>query len=164
MNIHLLPKKGFVYPLFGLLTVLLSYSLPATAGASDNDINHYYHGYKAMLETQIDQLYRAITVLSEEASLTAEESFERIGEPSFTAIDKALADKGFTLQSLYRFQSQYQADIAQWLSRHSDEASILNGLLFERDQLTIELDNSNLSNTSTANTYFENQGAANDVN
>jgi hypothetical protein len=169
MNIHRLPKKGFVYPLFGLLILLLGYSLPATADASDNDINHYYDGYTAMLEAQIDQLYHAIAVLSEDASLPDQERFKRIGEPSFTAIDKALADKGFTLKSLYRFQSQNQTDITQWLSRHSNEASTLNGLLFERDQLTVELDNSNSSNTSTANTYSgtthsENQGAASDVN
>ena len=123
---------------FMLLILLL---ISSNISANDAAITRYIEAEKNMLQAQIAQLEEAISLLS--SGISTEQQYEQIGKPSFSAINKALAQSGYSIKRFYRFQSDYKFAIEQWLSEHYSEASQLKQLKSKRDGLTLAFDGAN---------------------
>lgn len=92
-----------------------------------------------MLETQIDQLHAAINLRRSE-SLTDTEIFERIGKPSFAAVENAMTASGLTLKQFYAYKDEHSEEIADWLAEHGQTAGDLEYLQSELDYLIEQYD------------------------
>ena len=121
---------------FVLVALLL---ISPLAIAADIAVEDYIAAEVKMLETQIDQLNAAINLMSSE-SLTEAEKFERIGEPSFTAVENAMTESGFTIQQFYAYRERYNAEIGEWLSEHEQTAGNIESLQTELERLSEQYD------------------------
>lgn len=126
-----------------VFALLVSLSTWAVAGSSNaiNDaaIAHYIHTRTQLLEVQIDQLHSAINLLSTE-TLSDQAKFERIGQPSFAALDAVRKDNGYSTKNYHQFYADYKVDIERWLVDHPAQSNNIVYLELERDQLLDALD------------------------
>ena len=123
--------RGFV--------LLFLFLLPSVLLAEDAPISHYMQANINMLQTQVSQLYEAIALL-QESGLSDQEKFERIAEPSFSAIDQVLAEFDFTVLTFYQFQVDHAQEIEGWLDENLVQAAQFYMLKTEHNQLVDEYD------------------------
>jgi hypothetical protein len=124
------------------LLVVASMLSSTLAAADDQAIEHYITAETALLETQVTELRLATDLLSQ-PGLTEADKFERIGQPSFDAVDQSLATFGFTPKQFYQFRDEQQVAIDQWLTDHPPEAVRMQSLQAERDALSDSYDQLN---------------------
>lgn len=87
-----------------------------------------------LLEAQISQLNNAIELL-QARTMTDQEKFELIGQPSFDAVNAALEQVGISLKDLYRFEEEYKEERELWLAFHHTEREKLEQLSAAFQQL-----------------------------
>lgn len=121
------------------ITILFLLFLSSAAVASDFEIEQYVDARILMNQTEVDQLREAINLLHK-YDLTEQEKFEHIGQPSFDAVDLALAQMGYTLQSYLRFEENHAAEMDQWLVEHPWQAEEIDALESEKELLIEEYD------------------------
>lgn len=117
------------------LTVLLLLGISSLAFAADDvAIQRYVNAHIDMLQAQVTQLNFSVNLLNTE-SLSDQDKFERIGEPTFVAMDNALTNSGYTVKTFYQFDAENNDAITIWLINNSVEANLINSLQLERDGL-----------------------------
>jgi len=116
------------------LIIFLGLSVSSAMAADDLAIQRYVSAHIKMLQAQVAQIYVSLDILNTE-NLSDKDKFERIGEPGFVAIDKALAESGYTAKTFYQYASDNSAAITTWLGNNSTEAFQLDSLKSERDNL-----------------------------
>lgn len=121
---------------------ILAMLAASTALADNPAIERYIAAQIAMLETQVDELHQAISLMKTE-NLSETDKFERIGKPGFAAVDRSLAEKGFTPKQFYQFGYDHQREIDQWLVEHADFADRIQSLQAEQADLIVEYDQMN---------------------
>jgi hypothetical protein len=121
------------------LSLLLLLSLSSLAFANDAAIERYINTHIAMMQAQVVQLHDALFLLDND-NMTAQDTFNKIGQPSFKAVDDALKNSGFTHNSFYQFAHKNKTDIDQWLNSHRSTASNVNALQNQRDDLMQDYD------------------------
>lgn len=102
--------------------------------AGNAPIERYIAAKLKMLETQVAELDRAVKLMNSE-NLTETEKYERIGEPGFAAVDRALSESGYTLKRFYQFRQDNQYAIERWLDEHAQTAGRIEALQTGRDGL-----------------------------
>lgn len=112
----------------GLIGTVAADELPET------ELQRFHSAKIAEIQAQIDSLYEAVALLQMQ-TLTEQEKFELIGEPSFQAVDNALSEHGFTLQSLHEFESLYQTQIDTWKAANIEHQNLYTSLEYEKDSL-----------------------------
>lgn len=122
-----------------IISLLILLSLSSLAFADDAAIERYINAKQIVLEAQINQLFDAIFVLGNE-DLSQEAAFDKIGQPSFKAVDNALKNSGYSHSQFYQFAGKHKDDITEWLGRHAATANDLNTLEAQRDQLMQDYD------------------------
>jgi len=121
--------------IFFFTLLLIAFS----ASANETALESYIHAHQQMLKVQVVQLHSSISLLTS-ASLTDKDTFERIGQASFAAIDQTLKQAGFSVKTYYEFKANNEDAIRQWLSNHSVQAILIDSLQAEHDQLMKEYD------------------------
>lgn len=121
------------------ITMLILIFLSSSAFAGDATIESYIDTLIRMKQTEIAQLHNAIELLHN-SSLTEQEKFEHIGQPSFLAVERVLAEKGYTILSLYRFEENNAAAINQWLIENPAKAIEIDALESGKESLIEEYD------------------------
>ena len=117
------------------LTVLLLLGISSLAFAADDiAIQRHVNAHINMLQAQVTQLNFSVNLLNTE-SLSDQDKFERIGEPTFVAMDNALTNSGYTVKTFYQFDAENNDAITIWLINNSVEANLINSLQLERDGL-----------------------------
>lgn len=121
------------------ITIFILLFLSSSAFAGEAAIEKYIDSLIQMKQTEVGQLHDAIELLRG-SSLTEQEKFEYIGQPSFSAVERALAEQGYTIMSLYRFEENNSAAINQWLDDHPAQAGKIDALEAEKESLSGEYD------------------------
>lgn len=121
------------------LSLFLLFSLSSFTFADDVAIERYVNAKAAVLEAQVAQLLDAIFVLDNE-DLSQETAFDKIGQPSFKAVDDALQNHGYSHNQYYQFEQKNEDGIAEWLTRHTTAANHLSSLEAQTDELTQDYD------------------------
>lgn len=121
-----------------LVLAALLFISPLTM-AADVSVEDYVAAELKMLETQIDQIHAAVNLMSNE-NLTDAEKFELIGKPSFSAVDNAMAESGFTLKQFLAYRQENAAEIEEWLTDHEQTAENIESLQTELDRLIEQYD------------------------
>lgn len=114
-------------------------SIMPIVNANDANYKSFAKVNIAFIETQISQLKAAIVILQEN-TLTEQEFFEKISEPSFAAIDAVLNKKGYTVQSFYQFQFDHDVLFSQWLDENESKKNLIEKLTAEKKGLLLEYD------------------------
>lgn len=117
-------------PIYLFLLLLLS----SLAIADDAMIARYISTHIVLLQTQVEQLRSAITIMDNE-DLSPEALYTRIGEPGFQAMDKVFETHGYSINQFYHFADQHQQAIDDWLKRDKASASRIEALTRRRDDL-----------------------------
>lgn len=103
------------------------------------DVAPYVHTKIQILEVQVNQLNRSIDLIQDE-TVSEQNRYELIGQPSFDAVDAVLDTAGITLKELYRFEEDHQDERTLWLAFHHDEREQLERLEATVEQLQQTLD------------------------
>jgi len=121
------------------LNLFILLSLSSLAFADDAAIERYINTHINVMQAQVEQLYDAIFLLSNE-KLSDQDTFDKIGQPSFQAVDNELQQAEFTPNIYYQFAHKNKNDIDQWLNDHATKATEIDTLQAELDQLMQEYD------------------------
>ena len=121
------------------ISVFLLLCYTSVALADDAAIARHINAHLQMLGAQVSELNSALWLLKNEA-LSEADKFERIGQPSFSAIDDALKNAGVTMKQFYQFKDDYADEIEQWLMTNSLQANQIDSLQSEYDVLMSEYD------------------------
>lgn len=103
------------------------------------DVAPYVHTKIRILEVQVNQLSRSIKLIQDQ-TVSEQDRYELIGQPSFEAVDAVLDTAGITLKELYRFEEDYEDERTLWLAFHHDEREQLERLEATVEELQQTLD------------------------
>lgn len=95
----------------------------------------------ALLQTEIEQLDRAISLMSE--PMSHREQYEQIALKNFAQSDDVLKTHGFTLRRLLAFEADNKDDIKEWREAHPQQASELESLRQSLESLLSQFDQVN---------------------
>ncbi|MDH5731916.1 MAG: hypothetical protein OEZ58_23275, partial [Gammaproteobacteria bacterium] len=107
--------------------------------ADDVAIKRFVDAKTSLLQTQVNQLSLAINLLKTE-TLSDQDKFERIGEPSFSAVDAVLANAGYSVRTFYQFAAENEEAISIWLGFNMLAADHMAALEIECEGLISEYD------------------------
>lgn len=121
------------------------FSLPLQAQSVDDvDITQAIEARSELIQTEIEQLERAISLMSE--LMSNREQYENIALKNFAQSDELLKMHGFTLRRLLAFEASNKDDINKWLEAHPQQTSELKSLQLSLDNLLSQFDQVNTSN------------------
>jgi len=121
------------------LLILFILFLSPSAFAGDTEIEHYFDTLIKMKQTEVTQLENALNRLRAK-NLSEQEKFEQIGEPSFHAVEQALAENGYTILNLLEFGAQNEEAISLWLLENQSVPKGIGTLELEKETLLTEYD------------------------
>lgn len=128
-----------------LMVCLWLFTLPLQAQNVDDDaIAQAIEARIALIQTEIEQLDRAISLMSE--PMSNREQYEQIALNNFAQSDDLLKSYGFTLRQLLAFEASKKDDINEWLEAHPQQASELESLQLSLESLLSQFDQANISN------------------
>ncbi len=122
--------------------LMLSQTAIAQDSVSSAELLQFHNAKIAGLQSQIESMNSAISLM-QSSTLTDEEQFELIAEPSFNAYDAVLESYGFTTLTFYQFSDTYVSEIDAWLLENQAVQTQIATLESEYDGLVVILDQLN---------------------
>jgi outer membrane murein-binding lipoprotein Lpp len=121
------------------ILILLMVLSPAVFASGKLDIEHFVNAKISVMTTRATELNHAVNLLVT-GSLSDQEKFELIGQPSFKAVDDNLKQSGFTMKTYYEFAEQHEQEINGYLLQNPIQASEIDNLSSKLEDLAIEYD------------------------
>lgn len=117
-----------------IILILLFCLITPPAFANDGTVEKFVQTMILIKQAENNQLQMAINLLSSE-KLTDQEKFERIGQPSFLAVEQVLASQGYTIRKFYQFEQDNGVAIGKWLEDNPNQKKQLTQLDIDRESL-----------------------------
>ncbi len=121
------------------ILILLMILSPAVFASGQLDIEHFVNAKISVMNARATELNQSVNLLMT-GSLSDQEKFELIGQPSFKAVDDNLKQSGFTIKTYYEFAEQHEQEIKDYLLQNPLQANEINNLSSQLESLAIEYD------------------------